>query len=742
VNFTVKDDIEIAKFGDIEISPNAEMIVVPTEWASLEDGMMHETFRIYDMKAIRAAVNTSNSEQKSEPIWSFEKVVKDAGGSSDRVSQVKWVADESGFAFVLQADQYHHRLYLASIGSHEVIPLSAEGDDVLGFDIRDQSHYVFTVASHQTLARLQDALKAAYRVGTGDYFQEVAYPEFYSHIIQRGDLWAAIGGQPRPVIDPATGGPINLYSDGNQFMTLSPDGRMLATIQAVEDIPVAWEKRFPPPYPNSAYRLRAHHQDLSAALDGWSYVGKWVRIALSDGSVTALANGPASVRTGWWETYASPAWSDDGTSILLPGVFDAKPGLGDSRPCVSVVRIASGDTECVRPLKQNLAHGFEAGYGLINHVSFALGEDNRVILNGISYDKNIPTSTVYARSSSGIWHLEEAKSGVQGGNTLAVKVRETFKDPPALIAADTVSKKSRVILDPNPQLKNIAFGDPELYNWKDKSGRKWQGVLYKPVGYRPNVKYPLVIQNHGFNVNSYVPSGGYPTAFVAQELASAGIMVLQVQDCAGRSTPQEGPCNVEGYESAVETLSKHGLVDSSRVGIIGFSRTVYYVLEALITSKIHFKAASIADGVTFGYMDYLLSIGPSRTYTNDELAVIGSEPFGSGLAGWMKFSPEFNLDKVTAPLRVVTEHVVAGMWEPYALLEAMHKPVDLIVLNTDEHVLADPTIRLAAQGGNVDWFRFWLQGFEDPDPVKAEQYARWRELRKLQEQNQSKAPIN
>jgi hypothetical protein len=28
----------------------------------------------------------------------------------------------------------------------------------------------------------------------------------------------------------------------------------------------------------------------------------------------------------------------------------------------------------------------------------------------------------------------------------------------------------------------------------------------------------------------------------------------------------------------------------------------------------------------------------------------------------------------------------------------------------------------------VDWFRFWLKNEEDPDPAKAEQYKRWREL--------------
>jgi len=36
----------------------------------------------------------------------------------------------------------------------------------------------------------------------------------------------------------------------------------------------------------------------------------------------------------------------------------------------------------------------------------------------------------------------------------------------------------------------------------------------------------------------------------------------------------------------------------------------------------------------------------------------------------------------------------------------------------------------------IEWLDFCLKGEEDPDPAKAEQYARWRELRKLQQQNE------
>lgn len=39
----------------------------------------------------------------------------------------------------------------------------------------------------------------------------------------------------------------------------------------------------------------------------------------------------------------------------------------------------------------------------------------------------------------------------------------------------------------------------------------------------------------------------------------------------------------------------------------------------------------------------------------------------------------------------------------------------------------------------VDWFRFWLQDYEDPHPGKAEHYKCWRELKKMQTENEGKS---
>jgi hypothetical protein len=144
------------------------------------------------------------------------------------------------------------------------------------------------------------------------------------------------------------------------------------------------------------------------------------------------------------------------------------------------------------------------------------------------------------------------------------------------------------------------------------------------------------------------------------------------------------------------------------------------------------------------YFQYLTSVD----YARDDIShaydsMIGTRPFGKGLEQWLKRSPGFNLDKVTAPLLVVGEGPASllDMWEPYAGLRYLHKPVDLIMLNTDEHVLTNPVVRLASQGGSVDWFRFWLQGYERAEPIVEaretsqqlrEQYARWEKLCDMQ----------
>jgi hypothetical protein len=76
---------------------------------------------------------------------------------------------------------------------------------------------------------------------------------------------------------------------------------------------------------------------------------------------------------------------------------------------------------------------------------------------------------------------------------------------------------------------------------------------------------------------------------------------------------------------------------------------------------------------------------------------------------------------------------VLGEWETYSSLLQQGKPVDLIYLPSGQHILQKPLDRYASEQGNVDWFRFWLKGYERPNPEDPDQYKRWEHLRELRD---------
>ncbi len=228
-------------------------------------------------------------------------------------------------------------------------------------------------------------------------------------------------------------------------------------------------------------------------------------------------------------------------------------------------------------------------------------------------------------------------------------------------------------------------------------------------------------------------------------MAAQGMLVLQVGAgldgtwVGDLGTAQEAPNAMEEIEGAIDHFDSLALIDRSRVGLIAFSRTCFHVLYALTHSRYPIAAAAATSGVDFSYLQYMLfrnaAIGVG--VTQDEYQGInGGPPLGKGLDAWWDRAPGFNLDRVTTPLRLEAIRLseVLGAWEPYAGLLLQNKPVELFVLPEGEHLLVKPWERLASSQGNVDWFRFWLKGEEDPDPAKADQYVRWRELRKLQQQ--------
>jgi dipeptidyl aminopeptidase/acylaminoacyl peptidase len=733
--FTVADEIGLTLFNDpngagrgkVLRSPDGNYFAVWSERGRLDFNRVEDSLRFYRSQDVAGFLRQSDDSQPPSPVWIVNRTDKEG----PIINDWRWLPDSSGVAFLDGGGDFGDKsLVLADLRKRTVEPLTSTTEVVGSFDVRDREHYVYTASNRVERETLQQKLRtesraAATTIGTGHSLIELLIPD-EERLLQSGllqsapsHLWAVISSKRFEVKQ--DGAPVDPGE-----LALSPDGNSLATTLPVHEVPSSWETLYPPPFASMPYRIRRNEP-----------AHQYVRINLKTGSIQSLTDAPIGRDAGWGGGYTRPSWSSDAQAILLPATFLSSQGHMPSTPCVAVVDLPSMTRTCVATLKgQTDQEGYN--YLLVAEALFVRGNKERVIVT--TYEKSSYHTAEYRHTSENAWQavFEPKDQSIKDeSEDLEVVVKEGLDQPPLLVAKD--KETSRVLWSPNPQLDNIELGHASVYTWKDKEGRQLKGGLYKPFGYKSGQRYPLVIQTYNFWETQFRPSGFLTTGYAARALAAAGTLVLQLAEHCPIDTTSEGSCAVSRYESAVDQLVSEGLVDPERIGIIGFSRSCFWTMEALTASSIHFKAALVTDGFMATYSQYIQTIRGENEVPRQLDSMIGAPPFGEGLQQWLKRSPGFNLDRITAALLVVAEgrSSLLFMWEPYAGLSYLHKPVDLIMLNTGEHVLTNPAVRMASQGGSVDWFRFWLKGEEDYDPAKKEQYARWRKLRKLQEKDEA-----
>jgi hypothetical protein len=112
----------------------------------------------------------------------------------------------------------------------------------------------------------------------------------------------------------------------------------------------------------------------------------------------------------------------------------------------------------------------------------------------------------------------------------------------------------------------------------------------------------------------------------------------------------------------------------------------------------------------------------------------------------MEYSISFNLEKVHTPLLMeqmgygVHDDILGSRpvnlsldFEILTGLTRLGKPVELYYYPDEDHQPDHPRARLASLERNIDWYRFWLHGYEDPARKNDEQFVRWRHLRELRD---------
>src|SRR6185369_4329665 len=93
-----------------------------------------------------------------------------------------------------------------------------------------------------------------------------------------------------------------------------------------------------------------------------------------------------------------------------------------------------------------------------------------------------PNVAVAYRKSDATWAAVPVPpaQGAASRTTLQIRLEQDMNTPPRLVALDPPTQRKALLLDPNPQFKQLEFGEVEEIRWKATDGRSSEGGLYRP----------------------------------------------------------------------------------------------------------------------------------------------------------------------------------------------------------------------------------------------------------------------
>lgn len=335
--------------------------------------------------------------------------------------------------------------------------------------------------------------------------------------------------------------------------------------------------------------------------------------------------------------------------------------------------------------------------------------------------------------------------------------RQAIDRPSHVASIDFKSGAVGIVADVNPEFRNRRLGKSEAFEW-DTPKFKWNepggqlqgmyparayGYILYPPDFDPKRKYPVFISP--YTIDGF--DSGTNQEYALHALTARGFVVLRTEfplfsmDIATRVGPdyltvlysaELGFPHLsmlgESTFKALDTVLARGFVDESRVGIGGLSHGAFVPLFML---QKHDRIAAIS--VSGGGWDPMAYYGlaPAGRLPG----YVWPKPVGEqAWKYWDQLDPAANVAAFEAPLLMnVSANETYGVIRLLRHMEEARKPYDAYVFPRENHVKWQPAHLLAIMRRNVDWFQFWLQSHEDPDPAKAEQYRRWHELKKLHE---------
>ncbi|CAN5421906.1 hypothetical protein BH09PSE4_BH09PSE4_11470 [soil metagenome] len=336
---------------------------------------------------------------------------------------------------------------------------------------------------------------------------------------------------------------------------------------------------------------------------------------------------------------------------------------------------------------------------------------------------------------------DDVLHGCVGAQDDLVCTRENASAPRRVVRIDPVTGLSRLIFDPNPEFAGIRLGPVRRLTWRNELGLEAWGDLVLPPDHHSGEKLPMVVVQ--YHSDGFL-RGGTGDEYPIYLFAARGFAVLSVErpdfveaaadaarsrygaDALDTRRWAERRSLLSSLVTGVQLALKNAPIDPARVGITGLSDGASTARFALLNTRL-FAAAAISTCctdpktvMTYGgiaWADAQRKAGyPSATQDDP--------------AFWRPYSLATNASTMRTPLlmQLSDDEYLLGL-ESFTALREQHQPVEMYVFPDEHHIKMQPIHRQAVYERSLDWFDFWLNNHEEPDPRKRDQYARWRLLR-------------
>ncbi|WP_210489272.1 S9 family peptidase [Rufibacter aurantiacus] len=289
-----------------------------------------------------------------------------------------------------------------------------------------------------------------------------------------------------------------------------------------------------------------------------------------------------------------------------------------------------------------------------------------------------------------------------------------------------LNKSLKKLSNSTDQIKGWNTPVNEVITWQSTDGASIDGVLLKPRNFDATKKYPLLIVIHGGPTGIDLPDPTPSYVYPMLQWVEKGALVLRVNYRGSAGYGEKfrslnvrnlGVGDMWDVMSGVDYLAKKGMIDTTRMGSMGWSQGGY-ISAFLTTNTNRFKAISVGAGIS-NWITYYVNtdITPfTRQY-------LQATPW-SDMEIYLKTSPMTNINKASTPTLIQHGEFdkrvpIPNAYELYRGLQDRGIPSRLIVYKGFGHGINKPKERLAATWHNWQWFNHYVFGEKEPElPVE------------------------